>query len=69
MPVPVASVVAVCGLGGLMARGILAPQPGVRPHPLHLEGGFFTTGPLGKSLILSDYVDLYRFGKICIKYC
>ena len=33
-----------------MACGILVPQPGVEPESSTLEGEFFTTGPLGKSL-------------------
>ena len=33
-----------------MARGILVPRPGFQPASPALEGGFFTTGPRGKSL-------------------
>ena len=28
---------------------ILAPQPGIEPEPLHLEGEVLTSGPPGKS--------------------
>ena len=35
---------------GREAYGILAPQPGVEPAPLALEGKVLTTGPPGKSL-------------------
>ena len=38
---------------GLVACGILAPQPGVEPARLELEGKVLTTGPPEKSL---DYV-------------
>ena len=34
---------------GHKACGILAPQPGIEPAPLTLEGLFSTTGPQGKS--------------------
>ena len=34
-------------------HGILAPQPGIRPTFPTLEGRIFTTGPLGKSHLLS----------------
>ena len=37
-------------LCGLKACGILAPQPGIEPVPLALEGKVLTTGPAGKSL-------------------
>ena len=33
------------------ACGILVPRPGSEPASPALEGGFFTTGPPGKSLI------------------
>ena len=42
---------------GSEACGILAPQPGIRPAPIALEGHVWTTGPPGKSfcgLFLSD---------------
>ena len=32
------------------ACGILVPRPGIEPSSPALEGGFFTTGPPGKSL-------------------
>ena len=35
---------------GCKACGTLAPQPGIEPSPLTLEGEFLTTGPPGKSL-------------------
>ena len=34
---------------GLVACGILVPQPGIKPTSPVLEGGFLTTGPPGKS--------------------
>ena len=60
---PVDSVIVVCRLSscaacvGSRARrlscsvacGILVPQPGIKPSPSALEGGFLTTGPPGKS--------------------
>ena len=42
----------VCGLSCFMACGILVPRPGIEPTSPELEGRFFTTGPLGKSLFL-----------------
>ena len=33
-----------------MACGILVPPPGIEPMSPALQGGFLTTGPLGKSL-------------------
>ena len=36
--------------------GILAPQPGIKPAPLALEGVVFTTGPPGNSLVF-DVID------------
>ena len=33
-----------------LARGILVPQPGIKPEFLALQGGFLTIEPLGKSL-------------------
>ena len=41
----------VRGLSCPVACGILVPQPGIEPASPALEGGFFTTGPPGKSLI------------------
>ena len=38
---------------GYKACGILAPQPGTEHAPPALEGEVLTTGPPGKSLILS----------------
>ena len=32
-----------------VACGILVPQPGIEPMSPALQGGFLTTGPLGKS--------------------
>ena len=40
----------MCYFIGCKACGILAPQPGIEPSPLALEGEFLTTGPPGKSL-------------------
>ena len=45
----VGSVVAVHGLSCPVACGILVPQLGIEPASPALEGGFLTTGPLGKS--------------------
>ena len=45
-----ASVVAPWGLHSSKARGTLVPQPGIEPESPALQGGFLTTGPLGKSL-------------------
>ena len=39
------------GLSGPMACGILVPRPGIESASPALEGGFFTTGPPGKSLL------------------
>ena len=38
-----------CGLSCPAACGILVPRPGMEPASPALEGGFFTTGPPGKS--------------------
>ena len=43
-------VVVACGLSCPVACRILVPQPGIEPASPALEGGFFTTGPPGKSL-------------------
>ena len=48
------SVVAARGLSCPTACGILVPQPGMEPMSPALEGGFFTTGPPGKSLQSTD---------------
>ena len=48
---------------GHVACGILAPQPGVEPAPLELEGKVLTTGPPEKSL---DYVLEDECGKTWI---
>ena len=39
----------VCGLSCSVTYGILVPQPRVEPMFPALQGGFFTTGPTGKS--------------------
>ena len=44
------SAVGVHGLSCFMACGVLVPWPGIEPTSLMLQGGFLTTGPLGKSL-------------------
>ena len=44
------SVAVVCGPSCPVACGILVPLPGIEPASPALEGGFFTTGPPGKSL-------------------
>ena len=46
------SVVVARGLSCPMARGILAPRPGIEPMSLALECKFLTTGPPGKSHLL-----------------
>ena len=43
------SVVVVRGLSCPAACGILVSGPGIKPTSPALEGGFFTTGPPGKS--------------------
>lgn len=49
-----ASPVVVPGLSCPVARGKLASRLGIKPMSLAGEGGFSTTGPLGKSLLLSS---------------
>ena len=44
---------------GCKAYGILAPQPGLKPAPLTLEGEVLTHGPAGKSLYFL-YFTLYQ---------
>ena len=51
-----------CSFGHAVC-GILAPQPGIEPAPLELEGKVLTTGPPEKSL---DYVLEDERGKIWI---
>ena len=46
-----ASVVVTCGLICSVACGILVHRPGIEPASPALQGGFFTTGPPGKSLL------------------
>ena len=43
------SIVVARGLSSPEACGILSPQTGIKPMSPALEGGFFTTGPPGKS--------------------
>ena len=43
------SVVVARGLSCPAACGNLVPRPGIEPTSPALEGGFFTTGPPGKS--------------------
>ena len=50
------SVVAVHRLSCPTACGILVPRPGIEHASPALEGGFFTTGSPGKSLIFSLYL-------------
>ena len=40
----------------LAACRILVPQPGMEPLPLHWECRFLTTGPPGKSLLISRFL-------------
>ena len=47
------SLVAARGLSCPAACGILVPQPGMEPTSPALEGGFLTTGPPEKSLLLN----------------
>ena len=49
-PGHVGSVVAAVGLSCPMVCWILVPRPGLEPVSPEMEGGFFTTGPPGKSL-------------------
>ena len=44
-----ASVVAAFRLSCFAACGILVLRPGIKPASLALQGGFYTTGPPGKS--------------------
>ena len=53
------SVVAAHGLSCRMACGILVPRPRIEPASPALEGGFFTTGLPGKSLLLRFFVSLW----------
>ena len=46
---PVGFLVVAHGLSCSAARGILVPQPGVKPACLVLQGGFSTSGPPGES--------------------
>ena len=43
------SAVALCGLSCSTARGILVPQPGIKPMPPALQDRFLSAGPLGSS--------------------
>ena len=52
-PECVGSVVAASGPSCPAACGILVPQPGMQPASPALQDGFFTTGPPGKSHILT----------------
>ena len=47
------SLVAACGLSCPAACEILVPQPGMEPMSPALKGGFLTTGPPKKSLLLN----------------
>ena len=52
------SVVVVCGLSCPAACGILVSRSGIELASPALEGGFFTTGPPGKSLCF--FISLLR---------
>ena len=54
------SAVVARGLSCPTAGGILVPRPGMEPTSPALEGGFFTTGPPGKSLICFLNYDLLQ---------
>ena len=41
------------------ACGILVPWPGIEPTSPALEGGFLTTGPPGKSLVIKKILSLF----------
>ena len=61
-----ASLVAVLGLSGPGACGILASWPGLKPPSSALEGRFFTSGSPGKSLSpallrYNWHIPLYKF--------
>ena len=64
------SVVVACRLSCPVACGILVPQPGIEPTSSALEGGFFTIGPRGKSLIcfLNTSINSY-FGILVCLHC
>ena len=49
------SVVVARGPSCPAACGILVPRPGIEPAPPALEGGFFTTGPPGKSHVWETF--------------
>ena len=64
-PGRVGSVVVAHRLSCPGACGILVPRPGIEPASPALEGGFFTTGPPGKSPLRgleqrSDMLDHHR---------
>ena len=44
------------GLSCPKVCGILSPWPGIEPLFLALEGQYLTTGPLGKSLVISVFL-------------
>ena len=52
----------------LMARGILAPQPGIPPCSLHWKCGVLITGPPGQSLLslLDDVTETADPAQLCL---
>ena len=52
------SLVVARGLSCPVTCGILVPPPGIEPSSPALEGGFFTTGPPGKSLNSHFFVEV-----------
>ena len=56
----------VCAPSCSMARGTLAPQPGLEPKSSALQGGLLTTGPPGKSwkIHTSNFKTYYKTTKI-----
>ena len=54
------SVVVAHGLSCHVACGILVPRPGIEPASPALEGGFFTTGPPGKSLVKLILMKIFK---------
>ena len=57
------SVVTACRFSCSVACGILVPQPGIEPTSPALQGIFLTTGPPGKSLLLT----YFNKSNICVQ--
>ena len=57
------SVVTACRFSCSVACGILVPQPEIEPMSPELQGRFLTTGPPGKSLLLT----YFNKSNICVQ--